>query len=253
MTTTVAVFTPPASPPPAGPPIVPPALATPQSELRTFRDAIRALSPPWLRRGTAQSILYAVAVQLDLLTDAARAALKSRFPGMYSNESLPLIGRERRIRRGRFESESTYASRLLPWLDHHRLRGGPYAMLAQLHAYYAPVNFPIELRYASGRNFVMSPADGSVLRGDVAWTPPGSAAQWARWWLYYQWPHPLGDDGVWSDPGTWDDGGVWDSNMAPSEVRDVRLIPREWNAAHAIGRIVLISTQDTIDISAEGI
>jgi len=245
-------YIPPALPGPTPAPPVTTPLAQPQTELRTFRDAIRNISPPWLQVGTAQAILYAIGAQLDALGDALRAGVKVRFPGYYSTESLPLIGRERRIRRGRFETEATYATRLIPWLDHHRRRGGPYAMLAQLHAYYAPNNFGIELRYASGRNYTMEPSDGSIVRDDITWTPPGDAAQWARWWLYYQWPDPIGDDGIWSDPGTWDDGGVWDSDLAPSDVRDIRLIPREWNAAHAIGRIVLESPLDTITISAEG-
>jgi hypothetical protein len=233
------------------PPTVDVALAQPQTELRTFRDALRNISPPWLQRGTAQAILYAIGVQVDALGDALRAGVKMRFPGYYSMETLPLIGRERRIRRGRFESETTYASRLIPWLDHHRRRGGPYALLAQLHAYYAPNNFAIELRYASGRVYNME-ISGTINRGDTVWTPPGDPAQWARWWLYYDWPTPVGDDGIWSDPGTWDDGGVWDSNLDPAEVRDLRLIPREWNAAHAIGRIVLETPLDTVNISAEG-
>lgn len=223
-----------------------------QQRLVTFRDAIRRVSPWWLQSGTAERILYAVAVQLDALADGLVAGVKLRFPGVYTLESLPLIGRERRIRRGRFESDESYARRLGPWLDLHRVRGGPYALLAQLHAYYYPNNFPIELRYTTGRQFVMSPADGSVVRGDVVWTPPGLATRWARWWLFYTWPTPIQKDGVWGDPGAWGDGGVWGSNLSPAEVRDVRLIPREWGAAHATGRIVLVSPAQTVNISAEG-
>lgn len=210
--------------------------------LRTFRDAIREISPWWLRGQIGGSVLYAIGSVVDLIADGLRAGVKMRFPGYYSNESLPMIGRERRIRRGRVESEETYATRLIPWLDHHRTRGGPYAMLAQIHAFYAPGNFPVELRYASGRRYVVDPSDGSVARGDVAWTPPDApASHWARWWLTYTWPTPLTGDGIWSDPGTWDDGGVWDTSLSPEEIGDIRAIPREWNAAHANGWITLNS------------
>jgi hypothetical protein len=222
-----------------------------QQKLTTFRDTIKKVSPTWLKTGVAETLLYAIAVTLDALGDGVAAGVKLRFPGMYSAESLPVIGRERRIRRGRFEPDSTYANRLIRWLDDHRRRGGPYALLAQLHAQYAPANFSIELRYASGRSFVMN-LDGSVMRGDVVWTPPGDPARWARWWLFYQWPTAIDGDGVWGDPGTWGDGGVWGSNLTPVEIRDLRLVPREWNAAHAIGRLVLISPLQTVNISAEG-
>lgn len=243
------VYIPAAPPAPSPPPVGAPS-AIPQTALRTFRDAIREISPWWLRGPIGGGVLYAIAAQLDALTDGLRAGIKVRFPGLYSMESLPLIGRERRIRRGRFEGEAKYAGRLIPWLDHHRRRGGPYAMLAQLFAHYAPSNFEIELRYASGRRYEMD-TSGTVLRGDIVWTPPGSSAQWARWWLIYQWPDVISDDGIWSDPGTWNDGGVWDCDLPAAEVRDIRMIPREWNAAHAIGRVTLESPGITITISVE--
>jgi hypothetical protein len=238
-------------PPPPPPPIPggPPSL--PNEPRRTFRDAMREISTPWLRGIVGGGVLYAIGYQFDMLTDALLAGVKARFPGLYTYESLALLGRERRIRRGRTESDEVYASRMLPWLDHHRIRGGPYAMLAQIHAHYAPANFLVELRYTSSRRYSMA-LDGTVTRSEVAWTPPGNPAQWARWWLYYEWPTPIDDDGIWSDPGTWDDGGVWDSNLSPTEVRDARLVPREWNAAHAIGRVVLVSPLETVSLSVEG-
>jgi hypothetical protein len=248
MTTTFAIYSPPA--PSSSAAVVTSPLAEPQTALRTYRDTIREISPWWLRGRVLGSVLYAIAAQLDVLQDATIAGVKLRFPGAYSYESLPLLGRDRRIRRGRFEADETYASRLLPWLDDHQRRGGPYALLAQLHAHYAPHNFGIELRYVTGRNFVMA-LDGTVTRGDVTWTPPGNPAQWARWWLIYQWPDPVDDDGLWGDPGIWGDGGVWGSNLSPAEVRDIRLVPREWNAAHAIGRITLVSPLKTVTFSVE--
>jgi hypothetical protein len=162
-----------------------------------------------------------------------------RFPGYYSVESLPVIGRERRIRRGRIETHEVYATRLRRWLDDHRRRGGPYALLAQLHAHFAPDNFPIALVYRNGRRFAMK-ADGTVTRDVIAWEPDHEPAKWARWWLIYQWPEELLDDGHWGDPGTWGDGGVWGSSLSPQQVTDLRLVPKEWNAAHCFGRLILV-------------
>lgn len=233
-----AMYTPP-EPAPLPPPVGGPT-AYPQTVLRTFRDAIREISPWWLRGPIGGSILFAIGAVTDALADALRGGVKTRFPGYYSNESLPLIGRERRIRRGRVETEETYATRLIPWLDHHRIRGGPYALLAQVHAFYAPDNFPVSLIYDNGRAYVVDPADGTVLR---TWVDLGAPEdpRWCRWTLYYSWPVPIEPDGIWSDPGTWDDGGVWDTNMSAELIRDIRVVPREWNAAHSIGYIKLDS------------
>lgn len=188
-------------------------------ELQTFRDTIRKLSPPWLRRGINEKILYTLGTHIDAMGDAVTAAIKVRFPGLYSDESLPLIGNERRIRRGRLEPAANYAVRLRRWLSDHQRRGGPYALLAQLFAYYSPSNFEIQLIYNSGRRFTMD-TSGNVVRDDIVWTPDSLAGtHWARWWLFYftdQFGSPTAE-----------------------EIEDLKLVPREWNNAHCLGYIVL--------------
>lgn len=232
---------------PAPVPPAPPAAAT----RIMFRDAVKRIAPPWLQRKYGGGLLYALANELDELTDRTVAALGQRFPGIYSDDSLPNLGRDRRIRRGRVESTATYALRLRGWLDAHRLRGGPYGMLTQLFAFYAPSSFAMRIVYTSGRRYLMDAA-GVITRDDIVWTPPGPALKWARWWLHMDWPDPVDTDGTWADPGTWNDGGVWDSNLTAVQVRDLRLIPREWNAAHAVGMIVLESPLETVQVSVEG-
>ncbi len=218
--------------------------------LLSFRDTIRKISPTWLQNGYAERVLYAVGVIADALGDGVVAADKVRFPGVVTSENLPIIGRDRRIIRGRIEPNETYVKRLRRWLDHHRYRGGPYALLEQLFAFYSPLTFPIELRYASGRRFVMS-TDGTITRGRIVWSPPGDAARWARWWLIYQWPDAIPPVSKWGE-GKWGDGRVWGSGLTPQTVRDIRSVPRAWNAGHSIGRITLITPLHTVTISAEG-
>lgn len=187
-------------------------------ELLTYRDSLRKISPPWLQTGLNEKILYSIGLQIDAFGDAMVAGVKSRFPGLYSFESLPLIGRERRIRRGRTEADESYAVRLTRWLTDHRRRGGPYALLAQLHAHFAPNNFPITLVYYSGRRFQMD-VNGVVVRDHIVWSPDPDTARWARWWLFYQtdaFPSP--------DAAT---------------IEDLKMVPREWNAAHCLGYVVL--------------
>jgi hypothetical protein len=188
--------------------------------LRTFRDTIRRLSPPWLQNGLAEKILYSIGIQADGFGDALKAGIQQRFPGYYSFDSLPFLGRERRIYRGRSESDESYAARLSGFLASHQLRGGPYALLSQLFYYWRPANFPIDLVYFNGRRFSMD-VDGNVTRDTTVWHPDDNAAKWARWWLFYytdQWA---------ATPPT------------DAETAELRLVPRQWNAAHPFGTIVL--------------
>lgn len=189
---------------------------------RTFRDRLRRASPPWLQHGWAEKLLYAYGAQVDAFADALVAGVKMRFPNLYSPESLPLIGRERRIARGLLEDDATYASRLTRWLDDHRRRGGPYALLAQLHAYYHPNDFPVQLIYRSGRRYSMD-VNGNVTRDDITWSPDAQPDKWARWWLLMftdAYPLPL----------------------SAQDTADIALIPTEWNAAHCFGSVILLPT-----------
>lgn len=211
---------------------------------RTFRDAIMRAVPRWLQRGTGAKVMFALGVQFDALTDALVAGIKSRWPGAYGFESLSMIGRERRLRRGIGETDADYADRLRGWLDHHALRGGPFELLAQIHTHYASSPFVVDLIYYSGRRFTMDPTGAVSIYADAGdvfpWTPDADSTRWARQWLIYQWPTPVSADGTWDSGGTWDDGGVWDSSLTAAEVADIRAIVREWSAAHMKTTIVLM-------------
>jgi hypothetical protein len=212
--------------------------------LTTFRDTIRRITPKWLQGWLGERLLYSFAVHLDLLGDATSWGLQRRFPGLNGEveaeryDSLGLIGRERRIRRGPNELNANYAARLIPWLDHHRRRGNPYTMLEQVGAYWSATPFRIDLVYRSGLRFVRD-VDGTITRDLVAWNPtdPPNASKW--WMFFYDYPGAT-TDGIWSDPGVWSDGFVWDSNLTPAQVAELRLVPAEWNRAKSNGVIVLL-------------
>lgn len=206
----------------------------------TFRDTLRKLSPRWLQGPVGQRIIYAMGVHMDALVDACAEAVRLRYPGNAPSEALAYHGQDRRMSRGRLESDDTYAARLRGWLDAHKGRGGPYAMLAQIHAHYAPASFPVQLLYRSGRRYSMD-AQGVVAMDDIAWSPDAIPEKWARFWLFYEWPTPISSDGIWDDPGVWGDAGAWDSSLTPQEAEDIKLVPREWNAAHCSGDVVLLT------------
>lgn len=213
-------------------------VSAPNLNILTFRDALREISPRWLKKGLAEKILYSFGIHMDLVGDAAIDGVKKRFPLLLDAvDALGLTGRSRKIARGPNETDVSYANRLIPWLDHHKTRGGPYAMLRQLAAFWAPTPFTIDLVYESGKRFHM-PAGGNIAIGSGSpWD--GDTTHWARWWLIYDWPGSAAPDGLWSDPGVWDDNGTWDSDLTIAEVAEIRLVPSEWNAAHTRGFITL--------------
>lgn len=178
--------------------------------LITFRDTLWSICPPWLQTGTAQKILYAIAVQLDAAGDALVAGVKMRFPGLYSFDSLSELSRERRIRPGLNELDENFATRLTRWFDDHRRRGGPYALLTQLYYHYAPNCPRMTLEYRSGMRFDMAP-DGTVTR---SMPNKPNIAQWSRWVLM-----------------------IWDVTVPPA---DVAVIPREWIAQHILGDVYVV-------------
>lgn len=211
----------------------------------TIRDALRQRLPRWLRGTYAGRIAYAIGQHADTILDLTIDGLHSWFPGLTTDYNLDAHGRQRRIRRGLSESDVTYAARLLRWLDDHPQRGGPYAMLRQLHAFYAPSNFRIELVNISGRRYLMQ-SNGTITRddlptsGDPIYWAPDNPAKWARWWLFLFVPDPPDNEGLWGDPGLWGDGGLWGVELTAEELDLYQVVPSEWKAAHAEGRVVIL-------------
>lgn len=199
----------------------------------TFRDRMRERwSPAWLAAskpdgspGNNERLMYAISIHADAMATSLIAAVASRFPGVYSYESLPVIGRERRIARGPYESDVSYAARLRRWLNDHRRRGNAYTLLAQIHAYYRPNAFPIELVYRSGRYFAMS-ASGTVTRSiRPTFSINTDPARYAQWWMFYATDeYEIAPDGT----------------LSSEDIGDLAHVPREWNAAHCIGTIIIM-------------
>lgn len=212
-------------------------------ELITFRDAVKAISPTWLRIGTAEKLLYSIGVHLDGWGDCVTAAIKHRFPGYYTHESLPILARDRKMIRGPSESKETFAARLCTWLDAHRQRGGAPELLRQTQAYYQPNPFAEAVVNYLGLRYSVDAA-GSMSTDTIVWSPDDDSARWPRWWLFYDWPGASNDDGKWQDWGTWNDGGVWDSDLTEAEARDIATVPRAWNAAHCASAWVVLLKSD---------
>lgn len=216
----------------------------------SFASRILQIVPRWLKTGTAARILWTIGLHCDAIADLVVYAVRKRFPVAGAFDALPLIGTERKMIRGPAETDEVYASRLATWLDAHKLRGNPYALLQQLHLYYAPNNFPIELVYASSAFQFKLAVDGTITWGYSNWEEPdGDTARWSRWRLIYHWPDTLPPPDIWDGPGAWDSFGVWDTSLSPEIIQQIKAIPEAWNAAHCEGcKVILVNgTPDTWD------
>lgn len=208
----------------------------------TFEKAITRISPPWLRRTVGGALLEAIGESIDTQVSRTVEGLQKRFPKADSVSALGLIGRERRILRGPGEDASTFASRVIIWWDSHRTRGGAYALLAQLHAYFlASNNVPITLIYNGGKKFEMDTA-GAITRGvQVGWTGDGQyPLKWARYFLIFQLT-----GSTFAVPFITEDGEILTDEegetllaeiditaLTASDIDEICAVPREWNAAH---------------------
>lgn len=220
----------------------------------TFRDAMHTMLPKWLRNGNIGKVMYTIGLHLDGLGDAAVAGVRRRFPEPSSEDAAAILGHDRKIIRGRDEPWETYAVRLRRWREDHRKRGGPYALLQQLHAFWAQAPFGISLLYPGANKTYFSMSTSGVITRAIGtmWTPADFSTRWSRWLLVYQWPDPLPDPINWGDPGeTWGSGRVWGSGLSSQEVSDIRRVPRQWGNAHSRGRIRLMNGLDILEISVE--
>lgn len=209
-----------------------------------WRDFIVQIAPGWLQRSWGGAFLYVPGLMADALTQWTMEGIRARFPGRAPDDALPVIGRDRLIRRGFDEPRATYERRLLAWLDSHRIRGNPCRMLDEVAAYLAP--HAVRMRTVSQKGtWVTRETDGSFVfqrkLGNWDWDgEPTGEDNWARWWCILYPPASLWTQGdsYWGDPELW--GGewglagskqTWGSTATTDQSRTIREILREWKPA----------------------
>jgi hypothetical protein len=205
------------------------------SAIPTYRDLARKFSPPWMRgytsenppdgkpKGNLEKLVYLAALQLDVIGTMAEQAARIGMPLNLSVESLPLIGKQRRVIRHLDESDTDYGSRLLDWLGMHRRRGTALELLRQIYLHYKDSSggaFPVDLIYRSGFTYHMA-ANGLVTTSHIAnWQGDGPPEKWATFTLIYY--TDLFINGT--DPGA------------------IVQIPRAYIPAHAQGTLIVLGT-----------
>lgn len=127
--------------------------------------------PPWLQATNGAKIVLGIGDVLDAAITRSSDAVKARFPVDDPDPTgLALLGAERRIRRGPGEAATTYARRLRPWWDAHRLRGGPYELLRQMRAFLRDrYNVRIDVVAQSGNRHWIDPATDVITHDPITW------------------------------------------------------------------------------------
>lgn len=217
--------------------------------MRTFENTLIGRVTPWLRRTVGGPIMRGLGAPLDALAALSREAIKARFPDATREDALAVIGKERRIRRGPIEDATTYASRLAPWLDDHRTRGGPYALARQLYLFWkTALGADFEIVYYSGRRFSVDGATGVVAMDDWTWSlgTADESGNGAQFWIFF---HVTGLSAILVDETGAEfvtDGGATiladilaGGALTDAEAEEFRCVPREWNAAH-VSKITIV-------------
>lgn len=206
-----------------------------------FRTAFYALLPSWLTSDDGERVVGSLAAVKDLFVERMRQGLLARYPSYTPPTGLPYLGRDRGIVRGIGEPEASYRVRLLRYLDDHKIRGNPFALLEQLRAYCGGDGIRVRTVDRRGNWFTIDrdgTRDFTLGTGNWDWDPLPASPQWARFWVII---YPTADGLPWGPAaGTFGPaGGAWGSAIGTpgytigttattAEVASVRTIIRQW-------------------------
>lgn len=208
----------------------------------------RTLAPGWLQDPDGLGWNGALGAQKDILTAAAKEAVKARFPELAPEDALQLLAIERGIDRGQTETLEGFRGRVLGAWDVWRWAGTPFSLLAAFWwAGYTPASGRIILQTQLGKQhelradydpFVHDPQD-AVVTTDIGVVHLGGVPElWNQFALVFVPPTPPG----WL-PTPPADGSA--------EVTAIRRLIVRWKPAHAQCVSLKVSTQELWDFPTE--
>jgi hypothetical protein len=226
--------------------------------MRTFRTSFKKLLPSWLSIDQGELLWWSLGVVMDGFLQRAYLGTRARFPTYTPEDALSYMSRDRKIVRGIGETADNFAIRLIRWLDDHRTRGNPYALMEQLAAY---CQASVRIRTVDRRGNVFTrardgtPSKTTVTPADPGWEWDGIAKspQWARFWViiypesdggtpptYTPWDNKVPFDGSWLFDGT----HMYGTTATPGEVATVQQIINDWKPAGAHCEWIIIAYDD---------
>lgn len=207
-----------------------------------FRTIRKFLAPRWLTDEDGELVGYALDLVKDAFIQRVELGLMARFPQQDATgtpgptDALSALGNDRRVIRGINESDTSYATRLLAWLDDRKIAGNPFALMQKLSEYTGP-GCMFRTVDNSGNWFTRA-VDGTRTYkfAQANWDWDGDTAKWSRFWviiyppasLWTPWPNNWGDT---AGPD-WGSGMYsWGSTATADEVATIKFIVNDWKPA----------------------
>lgn len=220
-----------------------------------FRARFKRFLPSWLAEGEGEALWWSMSVMIDAFLQRTYDGLRARFPTYAPTDALRYISRDRKIVRGIGETDAEFAERLIRWLDDHKVRGNPFALMEQLQAYCrtGDPDYMVRVRTVDRRgNWYTIDRDGTrsvtLDSGNWSWDALAASPSWARFWVII---YPYLDE-PWSDSPEWGDGRLYGDKVSTigttatlAEVAAVRQIVREWKPAGTRCENIIIAFDDT--------
>lgn len=224
-----------------------------------FRRVFKKLMPSWLTTDEGGDVHGSLGVMMDAYAERARLGVLARFPEHAPSDAIAAISRDRKIIRGIAETDANYGTRALSWLDDHKTRGNPFALMKQLRGY---LNADVRIRTVdSSGNWFTRDRDGteSVLlaQGNWNWNNAPTIAgvtQWSRFWVII---YPTSAGQPWSQSLAWGNGALWGTGQfgtsstatigttaTREQVADVRRIIAEWKPEGTKCEWIIIAFDD---------
>jgi len=214
------------------------------------RDGFYKLAPAFLTTGEGELVRYSCGLILDAFTKRANEAAMVRFPEYGPEDALRYAGRDRGIPRGIDEAAAAYATRLLDWLDDHRVRGNPYMLCKQIAGY---CNAAVRVRTVDqAGNWFTRERDGaeSVSFATANWNWNAAITTWARFWVII-YPTVGPPTEPWTATDTWgmgykwgEPGRTWGTSATLDQVATVRSIVRNWRPDGTRCECIIIAFDD---------
>jgi hypothetical protein len=224
--------------------------------MKGFRDSFREYTPSWLQNRPALNVAYrflwSMIVPLDLMMQAIFEGLKAAWPGVGTPTAFPYIGRSRGILRGEAESDTSYATRLIAWLDTWKDAGSDAVLAGQIQSYLG--NTPMVRIVDRAGHWTTIASDGTVTTNDAAWdwdshSNPERAGYWSELWIIvYPTEWAITGTTLASLVGLWGTGtGLGTGHAVPRAAVDAILsLVATWKGAHTYVRAIIWSYDGTL-------
>lgn len=212
----------------------------------SFAQYLIRIGTPWTSGPIMRRIWQIPGASLDSDESDMRDALNARFPGRSDPSALSLSGADRRIDRGLFDTDATYAQALREAWDQWAAAGSDFAVGRAVQRYWGPVSHApdgspryvvVEIVSQMGNKWSVLTETGTLqtIRPPVRnWDWDGDDTRRRRFWVIVR---GLGLEAIASQPWDVGDGtlvgdGHYVGSMAGAVASDLRRVILKWKADH---------------------